>query len=87
MDIATILTRKYPGTEWTLDGDVYAGLTWLSDSEKPTEAELSGLWEEVQTEIAAETQAKLDAKASAIAKLQELGLTVEEVSVAFGLEA
>ena len=29
----------------------------------------------------------MDAKASAVAKLEALGLTVEEVSVAFGLEA
>jgi len=41
----------------------------------------------VQAEIAAEAQAKIDAKASAVAKLQALGLTVEEVQVAFGLEA
>ena len=48
MDIATILTRKYPGMEWTLNGDEYAGLTWLSDSPKPTEAELEALWPTVQ---------------------------------------
>ena len=87
MDIATILTRKYAGSEWTLDGDDYTGLTWLSDTPKPTKSVLEGLWSEVQAEIAAEAQAKLDAKASAIAKLEALGLTVEEVSVAFGLEA
>jgi hypothetical protein len=87
MDIPTILTRKYAGSEWTLDGDAYAGLTWLSEGDAPTEAELTALWPTVQDEIAAEAQAKVDAKASAIAKLQELGLTVEEVSVAFGLEA
>ena len=87
MDIATILSRKYAGSEWTLDGDDYTGLTWLSDTPKPTKSVLEGLWSEVQAEIAAEAQAKLDAKASAIAKLEALGLTVEEVSVAFGLEA
>ena len=87
MDIATILTRKYAGSEWTLDGDDYTGLTWLSDTPKPTKSALEKLWPEVQAEIAAEAQAKLDAKASAIAKLEALGLTVEEVSVAFGLEA
>ena len=87
MDIATILTRRYPGSEWTLDGDDYTGLTWLSDSAKPTKSALEKLWSEVQAEIASEAQAKLDAKASAIAKLEALGLTVEEVSVAFGLEA
>jgi hypothetical protein len=87
MDITQILSRKFEGAEWTLNGDEYAGLTWLSDTPKPTKAELEALWPTVQDEIAAEAQAKVDAKASAIAKLQELGLTVEEVSVAFGLEA
>jgi hypothetical protein len=87
MDIPTILTRKYPGTEWTLDGDDYTGLTWLSDSKKPTKAELEKAWPTVVADIEAEAQAKADAKASAIAKLEALGLTVEEVSVAFGLEA
>jgi hypothetical protein len=87
MDIPTILTRKYAGTEWTLDGDSYAGLTWLSEGKAPTKAELEKLWPTVQAEIAAEAQARVDAKASAIAKLGALGLTVDEVQVAFGLEA
>ena len=87
IDYAEILTRKYIGSEWTLSNDNYNGLTWLSDTPKPTEEELSALWTDVQAEIAAEAQAKVDAKASAVAKLQALGLTVEEVSVAFGLEA
>jgi hypothetical protein len=87
MDIAMILTRKYPGKEWTLDGDDYTGLTWLSDTPKPTKKALEALWPDVQAEIAAEAQAKVDARSSAVAKLQSLGLTVEEVSVAFGLEA
>jgi hypothetical protein len=87
MDIPTILTRKYAGTEWTLDGDDYTGLTWLSDTPKPTKSALEKLWPTVQQEIADEKQAREDAKASAIAKLEALGLTVEEVSVAFGLGA
>lgn len=87
MDIAIILSRRYEGSEWTLDGDSYTGLTWLSDTPKPSKKTLEGLWVEVQAEIAGERQAKEDAKASAIAKLEALGLTVEEVSVAFGLEA
>lgn len=87
MDIAQILTRRYEGAEWTLNGDEYAGLTWLSDTPKPKKAELDALWPEVEAEIAAEAQARVDARASAVAKLEALGLTVEEVSVAFGLEA
>ena len=85
MDIAIILSRKFDA-EWTLNGDDYTGLTWLSDTPKPTEEELAALWSDVQAEIAAEAQAKIDAKASAVAKLQELGLTVDEVSAAFGIE-
>jgi hypothetical protein len=87
MNIAQILTRKFEGFEWTLNGDDYAGLTWLSEGEPPTEAQLTKLWPTVQSEIAAEAQAKEDARLSAIAKLQALGLTVDEVQVAFGLKA
>jgi len=87
MDYAQILTRKYPGQEWTLDGDDYSGLTWLSDTPKPRKSTLENLWPEVEAEIAAEAQAKVDAKVSAIAKLEALGLTLDEVKVAFGLVA
>jgi len=52
MDIATILTKKYVGSLWNLDGDDYTGLTWLSDTPKPTEDELLALWPEVQYETA-----------------------------------
>jgi hypothetical protein len=85
MNIAEILQSKYPGSEWTLNGDDYAGLTWLSDTPKPTKKALEDLWPEVLSQLEAKSQAKIDAKASAIAKLQALGLTVQEVEVAFGL--
>jgi hypothetical protein len=54
MDITLILISKYEGAEWTLNGDDYEGLTWLSDSPKPAEAELEALWPEVQYEVAYE---------------------------------
>jgi len=85
MDIAQVLSRRFRDTEWTLNGDSYSGLTWLSNTPQPSEKTLEGLWAEVQAEIAAEAQSKVDARASAVAKLQALGLTVEEVQVAFGL--
>jgi hypothetical protein len=47
-DYAAVLIAEYPGAEWTLDGDDYAGLTWLSDSPKPTQAELDAAWPQVQ---------------------------------------
>jgi hypothetical protein len=86
MKIPEILSIKYPGTQWVLTGDEYEGLEWLDDSPKPTEAELESQWGEVQAKLAADEQARVDAKASTIAKLQALGLTLEEVQVAFGLE-
>ncbi len=45
-----ILSSKYPTAEWSLDGETYDGLTWLSDTPKPTQAELDALWPEVQHE-------------------------------------
>ena len=54
MYIPTILERKYSGSEWTLNGDDYAGLTWLSDTPKPTKKTLESLWPEVQYEVAYE---------------------------------
>ncbi len=53
MDIAAILTRRY-GAEWALDGDTYSGLTWLSDTPKPTKKELEALWPAVQADISRE---------------------------------
>ena len=51
------------------------------------EKALQKVWPIVQAEIAAEAQAKLDAKASAISKLEALGLTVGEIQEAFGLQS
>ena len=54
MDIALILTREYAGSEWTLNGDSYSGLTWLSDGDAPTLEELEGHWQQVQFDTAYE---------------------------------
>jgi hypothetical protein len=50
VDIAKILTSKFPGTLWCLNGDNYSGLEWLDDSPKPSEVELKKLWPGVQHE-------------------------------------
>jgi hypothetical protein len=86
MDIAIILSKRFPNSHWSLDGDAYEGLTWLSDDSTPTEKELEALWPQVVAEIESERQAILDAKAKAISKLKALGLTVDEVQAAFGLK-
>ena len=77
IDYTLILSRRYAGKEWTLDGDEYTGLTWLSDTSKPSKATLDGLWASVQQEIADEPAAKVAAKQ---AVLDKLGLTTDEVA-------
>jgi hypothetical protein len=52
MNIPMILIAKYPGSEWSLDGSQYSGLSWLSDTPKPSEAELLALWPTVEAEEA-----------------------------------
>ena len=84
IDYTQILIRKYPDSLWTLNGDDYDGLTWVSDTPKPSKATLDGLWDEVQELIAVEAEAKVAAKAAAQTKLSALGLTVEDLQ-ALGL--
>ncbi len=84
INYSLILERKYPNAQWTLNGDDYKGLTWLSDTTKPTKKQLDDLWSVVQAEIAAEAEAKTQAKVTAQAKLAALGLTVEDLK-ALGL--
>ena len=84
IDYAQILSANYAGKQWSLDGESYDGLTWLSDTPKPTQAELDALWESTQAAVAAKAQAAKDVKASALAKLAALGLTQDEVKALVG---
>jgi len=85
-DYAAVLSENYPDAEWTLDGDAYDGLTWLSDSPKPSQADLDAAWPAVQQARADAIAANAAAKQSAIDKLAALGLSVDEIRAAFGLE-
>jgi hypothetical protein len=85
MNIAEILNKNYSDKQYVIIGNTYQGLKWLDESPKPTKAKLESEWPEVESKLLADAQAKIEAKASAISKLQALGLTVQEVEVAFGL--
>jgi hypothetical protein len=52
MDISLILSKNYNGSIWTLNGDDYSGLTWLSETPKPTEKELQAQWADVEYQAA-----------------------------------
>jgi len=70
-DYAAVLAAIRPGAEWTLDGDDYAGLTWLDDSPKPTKKTLDDAWPQVQYDsevarIKAERRARYAAETDGI---------------------
>lgn len=52
IDYAQILSVNYAGSQWSLNGSSYDGLTWLSNTPKPTQAELDALWAATQTTVA-----------------------------------
>lgn len=81
IDYTKILSKKYAGDEWTLDGNNYSGLTWLSDTAKPSQNTLDALWSEVQAEMQADIQNKAAQKQ---AILDRLGLTAEEAALLLG---
>ena len=78
-EIESSLLRIRPGAEWSLKDGV---LTWLDTNEaEPTESEIAAGWAEIGNEEAA----KAAAKASAVAKLEALGLTADEASALLGV--
>jgi hypothetical protein len=83
-EIIEALSSLCPGSEWTLVGDDYADLIWLSQDIAPTateiEAEIAALPIRKQQAI----EAVQAAKATAEAKLAVLGLTAEDLK-ALGL--
>jgi len=59
MDIANILTYLRPGESWSLNGDSYEGLVWLSDTKKPTLQEIEEEWLSVKEKIEAKTHSDI----------------------------
>jgi len=75
-----------PGIEWTMSGGDVEGITWHTEGVEPLTTA------EVQAEVARLEQAEIDAaaakeaaKASALAKLEALGLTTEEAQAIAGI--
>jgi len=75
-----------PGAEWSMNGDDVEGIIWHTEGVEPlTSAQVQA---EVKRLEKAEAQAVADreaAKASALAKLEALGLTTEEAQAIAGL--
>lgn len=84
LNYTQILTTNYAGKQWSLNGDSYAGLTWLDASPKPTQSELDALWESTLAQVEAKKAQAIAVKESALAKLAALGLTQDEVKSILG---
>lgn len=81
IDYAGILTLFYKGNEWTLNGDDYEGLTWLSNTEKPSKKQLDDLLPEYEAKLAEIAQNKLNAEQTLVEKL---GLSINEIREILG---
>jgi len=86
MDIALALQHMRPGEEWTLNGDTYEGLTWLSKTKPPTEGEIEDAYPGIVANIAAEQAAAEKQAAAAVNTIEKAtGLTVAEIRAALGI--
>jgi len=63
MNLSLAIQHARPGEEWTLNGDTYDGLTWLSGTTKPTE-------KEIETAYPLAVAAKEAAEAERLATIQ-----------------
>jgi len=85
MNLVQALKSLRPGAEFTLNNEDISTIVWYTEGVKtPTKKEIA---DEIKRLEAAEVQAIADkaaAKASAIAKLEALGLNLEEAQAIFG---
>jgi hypothetical protein len=85
IETAQAVMSLRPNIEWTMSGDDVEGIIWHTPDVEPlTTAEVQA--EMVRLEQAAidEAAAKEAAKASALAKLEALGLTADEAQAIAG---
>lgn len=86
IDIAQALESLRPNTEWTMNGEEVEGIIWHTEGVEPlTTAEVHAEVARLEQAALDEAAAKEAAKASALAKLEALGLTHEEALAITGL--
>jgi hypothetical protein len=80
-DIVKALHSLRPGAEWTLSGENYENLNWLSTDIAPSYAEIEAEIAILPAKEAAEQNAKEFQKAEL---LKRLGITLEEATLLVG---
>ena len=82
-NIAFTLTHSHAGSEWILNGDDYTGLTWLSDTPKPTEQEITDAYPLAVKAVADQEKARLKAVDDARTFALSLGFTEAMLAVMY----
>jgi len=74
-----------PGAEWSMNGDDVEGIIWHTEGVQPlTAKEVAAEVKRLEQAAANEAAAREAAKASALAKLEALGLTADEAAAIAG---
>jgi len=86
IQISQAVISLRPGVQWSMNGDDVEGIIWHTEGVEPlTSAEVQAEVKRLERAAADEAAAKEAAKASALAKLEALGLTTEEAQAIAGI--
>jgi len=85
MSLSKAIISLRPGAEFSMDGDDIKTIVWHTEGvSTPTKKQIDDEIKRLEAEEAAAAQACIDAKASAIAKLEALGLNLAEAQAIIG---
>lgn len=86
IDTAQAVASLRPGVEWTMNGDDVENIIWHTEGVQPlTSAEVQAEVKRLEKAAAQAVADREAAKASALAKLEALGLTTEEAQAIAGI--
>lgn len=77
-EISEALLNLCPNKEWTLSGDNYADLVWLSEGKAPT---LAAVEAEIATLPSKKAEARATKEAQRAAILEKLGISEDEAKL------
>jgi len=85
MSLSKAIISLRPGAEFSMDGDDIKTIVWHTEGvSTPTKKQIDDEIKRLEAEEAAAAQACIDTKASAIAKLEALGLNLAEAQAIIG---
>lgn len=83
--LVAAIHKLKPNAQFTFQGDDYSTIEWVElDGSAPTKAQINAAIAEIKAEEEAAENAKLAAAASAVSKLEAIGLTADEIAALRG---